>query len=1073
MQTNYNTSVNIVRDAQLEISYIPTANAKRAAAQIGSDFKSGVHSFSLIGSYGTGKSSFLWAFQRSFSKKTSLLDTPFIKTASTGVINIVGSFMSLKSALEDHFGLEPQGSEKMIFSELFNAYHDLGTKNPLLLLCIDEFGKFLEFAAANQPEQELYFIQQLLEFVNDPKRGIILVSTIHQSIDAYGLALTPLQKQEWSKIKGRFREITFNEPVEQLLYLAASHLETQRSSAIPTDTIAQVIHVFLLSKSFDTNPAYLLEIAEKLFPLDIFAANIVTLALQRYGQNERSLFSFLKSTDHTSIFAHQQAKSNFYNVASVYHYLIYNFYSFINSPYNRDIAAWRGIQHALEVSERVFSEDLTSIAQIIQTIGLFNIFAASGSVIDKPFLIQYATTCLSISNSAELLNQLEYRKIILFRNYSRRYILFEGTDLDIQLALFEAGNKVDQVVDVTGLINKYYKFPPVVAKEVSYRRGTPRLFEYMVSTLPQKRVAKGEIDGFINLIFNETLKEADIVQFSVEQSEAILYGFYKNARHIKELLFEIEKTKKVIEENTDDDIAVKELTNIIIHQQNLLTHKILNNAYNNQREVIWIYRGQVLNIPNKRALNQQLSAIINDVYAQSPIFKNELVNKNKISPSIHTAKRNYIKALVNNWDKPQLGFPKHKYPPEKTIYLSLLENNGITLYHEDSDYEITVNETNEFQFLWNFSNQFLDSSRVSKRSVKELNDLLSLKPFKLKQGLIDFWMVSFLFIKRNDFSLFYKGNYVANINDEILELLIKSPSDYEIKAFDIGGVKLDLFNNYRVLVEQTTKDHLTNKDFVDTIRPFLTFYKGLPYYAKNTLRLSEEAIRLREAIVKAKDPEQTFFDAFPAALGYTLQGLQQSPEKLQQYVGVLQTAIRELRSSYSELVNRVEAFLKNDILGQDIIFPEVKTVLQARYRNIRIHLLLQKQKVIVQRINSELDDRSAWFNSIAQGVMGVTLEKFNDETEWAFYDKLKFTILELDSLTELSQINYEENKEDILHLDISSFGEGLQRRIVRVPKNMGEAIGKAEDDLKRTLSADRTVNIAALTNLLKDLIEKE
>jgi hypothetical protein len=1072
MQTSYNTSVNIVRDAQREISYIPTANAKRAAAQIGSDFKSGVHSFSLIGSYGTGKSSFLWAFQRSFSKKTGHLDTPFIKNASTGVINIVGSFMSLKSALEEHFGLEPQVSEKMIFSELFNAYHDLGNKNPLLLLCIDEFGKFLEYAAANQPEQELYFIQQLLEFVNDPKRGIILVSTIHQSIDAYGLALTPLQKQEWSKIKGRFREITFNEPVEQLLYLAASHLETQRSTVIP-DTIAQVIDLFLSSKSFDTNPAYILEIAEKLFPLDIFAANIVTLALQRYGQNERSLFSFLKSTDHTSIFVHQQGKSNFYNVAGVYHYLIYNFYSFINSPYNRDIAAWRGIQHALEVSERVFSEDLTSLAQLIQTIGLFNIFAASGSVIDKPFLIQYATTCLSIPNAAELLTQLEYRKIILFRNYTRRYILFEGTDLDIQLALFEAGNKVDQVVDVTGLINKYYKFPPVIAKEVSYRRGTPRLFEYMVSTLPQKKIAKGEIDGFINLIFNETLKETDIVQFSAGQSEAILYGFYKNARHIKELLFEIEKTKKVIEENTDDDIAVKELTNIITHQQNLLTHKILNSTYNNQREVIWIYRGQVLNIPNKRALNQQLSSIINEVYAQSPIFKNELVNKNKISPSIHTAKRNYIKALVNNWDKPQLGFPKDKYPPEKTIYLSLLENNGITLYHEDSDHEITVNETNEFQFLWNFSNQFLDSSRVSKRSVKEFNDLLSLKPFKLKQGLIDFWLVSFLFIKRNDFSLFYKGNYVANINDEILELLIKSPGDYEIKAFDIGGVKLDLFNNYRVLVEQTTKDHLTNKDFVDTIRPFLTFYKGLPDYAKNTLRLSEEAIRLREAIVKAKDPEQTFFDAFPAALGFTLHGLQQSPEKLQQYVGVLQAAIRELRTSYSELVNRVEAFLKNDVLGQDIIFPEVKTVLQARYRNIRIHLLLQKQKVIVQRINSELDDRSAWFNSIAQGVIGVTLEKFADETEWAFYDKLKFTILELDSLTELSQINYEESKEDILHLDISSFGEGLQRRIVRVPKNMDEAIGKAEDDLKRTLSTDRTVNIAALTKLLKGLIEKE
>jgi hypothetical protein len=39
---------------------------------------------------------------------------------------------------------------------------------------------------------------------------------------------------------------------------------------------------------------------------------------------------------------------------------------------------------------------------------------------------------------------------------------------------------------------------------------------------------------------------------------------------IKNQLFEIEKTKKVIDEHEHDRIAVKELTNILVHQQNLL-----------------------------------------------------------------------------------------------------------------------------------------------------------------------------------------------------------------------------------------------------------------------------------------------------------------------------------------------------------------------------------------------------------------------------------------------------------------------------------------------------------------------
>ena len=35
------------------------------------------------------------------------------------------------------------------------------------------------------------------------------------------------------------------------------------------------------------------EIALKLYPLDPFAANCLTQSIQRYGQNERTLFSFL------------------------------------------------------------------------------------------------------------------------------------------------------------------------------------------------------------------------------------------------------------------------------------------------------------------------------------------------------------------------------------------------------------------------------------------------------------------------------------------------------------------------------------------------------------------------------------------------------------------------------------------------------------------------------------------------------------------------------------------------------------------------------------------------------------
>ena len=51
--------------------------------------------------------------------------------------------------------------------------------------------------------------------------------------------------------------------------------------------------------------------------------------------------------------------------------------------------------------------------------------------------------------------ELEKKKIILFRNYSKRYVLFEGTDLDIQSALIEAGSATNVPLHGPGLADPW------------------------------------------------------------------------------------------------------------------------------------------------------------------------------------------------------------------------------------------------------------------------------------------------------------------------------------------------------------------------------------------------------------------------------------------------------------------------------------------------------------------------------------------------------------------------------------------------------------------------------------------
>src|SRR5688572_16668894 len=98
VQPNYSPSVNIKRDADRDLDYIVTPNANRIYEQILENYALGLRSFSVIGSYGTGKSAFLIALEQSLSGQKLHFPAPnghFPDVRKFKFINIVGSFASL------------------------------------------------------------------------------------------------------------------------------------------------------------------------------------------------------------------------------------------------------------------------------------------------------------------------------------------------------------------------------------------------------------------------------------------------------------------------------------------------------------------------------------------------------------------------------------------------------------------------------------------------------------------------------------------------------------------------------------------------------------------------------------------------------------------------------------------------------------------------------------------------------------------------------------------------------------------------------------------------------------------
>lgn len=712
---------------------------------------------------------------------------------------------------------------------------------------------------------------------------------------------------------------------------------------------------------------------------------------------------------------------------------------------------------------------------MIKCIGLLNIFASKGAKIDCDFLSKYGHLSLGVKEPSKIIKVLQVKKIIRYQEFKNSFILYEGTDLDIELALQKASSYVTLHQNIVPILNKYFQFPYILAKAVFYKKGTPRFFQIVFSDQPIKKTPKGLVDGFVNLIFNESITPPEIQDISKEFNEAILYGVYRNPIEIKNIIWEIEKPDFVLKENMDDRVVYKELKLLLSHNTNELNQKILSilDMSTNNMDLTWYFKGKEQSIGNRRDFNGLLSSICEQIYCDTPHYKNELINRHKLSTSIHQARKYFLRHLTKNWQHEDFAFDIDSFPPQKTIYLSLLKNTRIHRRDEDGFVIFSEPQEESFKPLWNRCDAFLENAKNNRMPISDLIHLLSEKPFKLKQGFLEFWMPVFLFIKRDSLALFFKDSYIPYLDDEILFAITKNPGWYFIKTFQIEGIRLELFNKYRKLLNKDAKDKLTNINFIDTIRPFLAFYNDLPDYSRKTKRLSPTAIAIRDAIATAKDPEKTFFEDLPNAFGYSITHLTNSERNLEEFFYKLKEGLLEIKNCFAQLLKRIELFLINELDMENPGYREYKNVLQKRYKTLRPHLLLPHQKSFFNRLHSELEDSGAWLKSFAHSVLDKPVEMLDDSEEELIYKKLARMFAELDNLCELSKLNVDRDKEEVVKIDITTLTEGMQTNLVRFPKSRIEQGQSLKSKIEKNLSSDKYTNIAALLSLLEEQLKNE
>jgi hypothetical protein len=1071
MKKTFKISTNIERDNTLELDYIVTKNTNDVFDKIMFSHSKGQNSFTIIGSYGTGKSSFLWAIEKhlsgspKFDLKSSAINSEIETFQFT---RIIGDNSSFKKTICEAFGFSnlANSSNKTILKELDLLLSEIQENNTALVILVDEFGKQLEYIAKNDVD-EMYFIQELCEFLNDPLKNVLFITTLHQNIGAYSKGLSKAQRSEWDKVRGRLLEITFDEPIEQLLYFASKRLAEYK----PNDTedfehlTKQIIKSGLIGKIGETDLSFF----EDLFPLDPLSADILTKTLQRYGQNERSLFSFLESEFIDNIIN----ENRIFNVADCFDYLMSNLNSEIeDSEKNPFKPQWKAATIALERAEFTTDSNYVSAAKIIKLICLVNIFSNSNGKLDEKVIKQYATLALGVQNPEEIIELLKSKNIIKYSYARNKFNFIDGTDVDIEQELVNAVQFIEVDLNIVNRLKEYIQFDFIPAKRIQYQKGTPRFFQFRLIEELTVEEPKNEIDGFINLIINQSISDSEILAFSKNSIGAQVFESFKKIPELKSLLFEIDKINYVISKFPEDKVALR----LLNEEKNFFQHQIeehfKNALFSSQDSTFWCFNGEEINIDSEGMLNKTLSDICEKVYIKTPVFRNEMANKEILSSPILTARKQLIKAIIDCGEMKDLGFSINHYPPEKTIYLSLLKKSGIHSFSKGDSYKFQAPTEESFLPLWMESEGFLNDCKESRKSISLFYDLLKGKDFKLKQGFLDFWIPIFLIIKKEDYSLYSsEGEYIPHLTADIMDLIHKSPHRFQIKGLSTEGVNLEYFHSYKELVgynESNIKG--LESSYITIYSNFLRFYRGLEDYTKNTKQLSPEAVGVRDAIAKAKDPETALFESIPRSLGFT--SLSNISNKNVAFLDALKVSIKEIRTAYSNLVDTIELNVLQSMGITSGSFDETKAKITEKYGSININLISNDRvKIFFNRVMSPLDIKHAYWESLADAVLGKRLDKIQDNEIPYLIEQLNSNFNLLTDFIDLHS-NSINSGEEIIQLNfLSSNGQINFKKNILKKGDLKEKSDALRKKIEQMLDSNQDVNKITLVNLLTKLLK--
>ena len=925
--------------------------------------ESGQGAFTWTGPYGSGKSSLavvlaaLMSYrpelqdkaEKAFGRKLSNTLRTAFPTGPKGrrVLAVVGRRENPCAVLGEavkRAGLvsrRPRGgwNDENLVAALVEAAAEKPKSHGGLIVIIDEMGKFLESAAHDG--SDVFVFQQLAEAASRSNGRLLVIGVLHQAFDEYAHRLSHELRDEWSKIQGRFVDLVVDTAGEEQIELISRAIETEPCPKKYKSLAAEIAAVVRRERVSGT--ALLATVLEGCWPLHPAVACLLgPISRRRFGQNQRSIFGFLNSSEVYGFqdFLKRAADDELYGPDLLWDYLRANLEpSILASP---DGHRWATAAEALDRCEAIGADEIH--IKLLKAIAAIDLFRDRSGLVASFDLLGSCFPDTPAKSLQDALSQLDSWSLTIFKKFLDAHAIFAGSDFDIDRAVRSALNEIEQV-DISSL-KSLAGLQPVLAKRHYHETGAMRWFDVSIVPLSEflaigadRTPAKGAIGEFLLAIpTNDESSEyaRDMCRRAARNSGEwdVVVGLSNRSWVIVPLareLFALDRVNNDHPELAGDAVARREVFARLATLQGRLETE-LQKAFD---DAMWFRKNHSPKRMRYAELNVAASDLADRRYCAAPRIHSELLNRQKPSSSAVAAQNALLRKMVLHEGEPRLGI--EGFPAEGGLFASLLEMTG--LYRKERRINCFASLSRSRQDpcglapMWDAALSHVKVHSDRTIAISELFDLWRSPPYGVKDGLMPILAVAFVLSNRDVLAIYRDGIFRAKFDDVDADYLAKDSTSIQLRWMDLTEMSRKLLSEMAQVVRRLdARNDLVHLEPIDVARGLVSIFDQLPQWTKRTTRLSSNAVHVRDIFKRAHDPNKFLFDDIPKT--FRQDGAEAGGDQLQRIASNVGSGLQELVDAYPNMLHRLRDMMLAELQVPNLS-PQSLLELRERAENIR------------------------------------------------------------------------------------------------------------------------------------------